>query len=205
MYDKPALRGQVRQLLNDGSPVFWTDTEIGDWIDQAVVDISTKGRCVEHVFVLPLQTASQAYPLTISQPYVIGIEAVTNADDGAALAQLRTRQFGHVSTGTDMRPSSYAFFANTLLFFPVPKTPHTVFVWCWVWTTILELLPDGYENLVILYTLMKARLKEQRYAEAAQLNNMYLAELQFQRNDLQDREPDSKEKLRLADRIVHNG
>jgi hypothetical protein len=197
-YNRAQLIGQARQLLNDATPLFWTDAELGDWIDQAALDISTKGRCVEAVMVIGLSPGIAAY----AQPGgSIGIEAVLDAD-GKALAQLRGRQFGHVSAGNDTRPSSYAPYAGFLFFFPIPAEAMNVSVLYWLTTSQVHVLPEGYHTLVLLYALRMARMKEQRYAEAAQLNSMYLAELQFQRNDLQDREPDTKEKLRLADRIV---
>ena len=201
-YNRTQLIAQARQLLNDGTGLFWTDPELGDWVDQGTLDVSTKGRCVEFGTPILLQPNLNFYTAPSG---AIGIEAVVYSTDGKALANLRLRQFGHVSAGNDNRASSYAHYGNTLYFFPVPGIQEAVTVFYWVSTTTVDLLPDGYETLVLLYVLKMARLKEQRYAEAAQLNAMYLAELQFQRNDLQDREPDSKEKLRLPDRIVRNG
>ena len=200
-YNRAQLITQAQQLLNDSTSVFWTPAELGDWVDQGTLDISTKGRCVEATEPLQLTPGVKSY----AQPATaIGIEAV-HYGDGKGLVKLRARQFGHVNAGNDTRPSSYAHFANSLHFFPTPQEFVVVDVFYWVTTGTFTLLPEGYHTIVLLYVLKMARLKEQRYAEAAQLNSMYLAELQFQRNDLQDREPDTKEKLRLVDRIARNG
>lgn len=200
-YNRSQLIVQVQQLLNDATTLFWNTTEIGDWIDQATLDISTKGRCVEGSTALALTPGIQSYPQPVG---AIGIEAVIYGD-GKSLAQVRTRQFGHINAGNDSRASMYSHYGGFLHFFPTPQVNEGVLVYFWVTTGTVSSLPEGYHTLVLLYALRMARLKEQRYAEAAQLNNMYLMELQYQRNDLQDREPDTKEKLRLADRITRNG
>lgn len=200
-YDRTQLITQARQLLNGLSDTFWTDPELADWIDQATIDISTKARCVEAIATVSLSPGLQWTPVPTG---AIGIEAVLD-QDGRSLTAQRLRQFGHVTDGDDTRPSSYAHYAGRLWFYGVPGEQFTFTVLYWVTTNQVDQLPDGYEMLVLLYVLMKARLKEEKYAAAAQLYAIYIQELQFQRQDLQDRQPASKEQLAFADRIISNG
>lgn len=199
-YTRTTLITQARQILNEPTAQFWTDAELGDWVDQATLDISTKAHCVELQAPVTLVPNVQAYAVPTG---AVGIEAVLL--EGKSLAKLRARQFGFVSDSNDTRPTSYAHWAGHLHFYPIPADDFSVAVQYWGTTADVDLLPEGYEDLVLLYVLRNARLKEEKYPAAAQLHAMYLSELQFQRVDMQEREPDTKEKLRLADRIVSNG
>lgn len=201
VYTEAQLVAQARALLNESTALFWSDTELADWVKQGTVDVSTKGRCVETAIAFPLTALIHAYAKPAG---LIGIETI-HGPGGTALAQLRGRQFGHVSSSTEPTPTSFCLYAGLIIFHPVPQVPVLTSVLYWIKTDNVAVLDEGYQNLVLLYVMMKARLKEQRYNEAAQLHSMYLNELQFQRQDLQEREPDSKEKLRLADRITRNG
>lgn len=201
-YTHLQIIGQARQLLNDATQLFWTDAELNDWSIQGVLDVSAKARCCEDTFLQDIDPGNQMYQVP---SHIIGVETIIRPSTGHALAKWRPRQFGHVSGGGDTAPSAFAHFADRLLFHPVPGAAETLLVLGWSVRTDLIFLPEEYHGLVLLFMLKMARLKEQRYAEAAQLNAMYLTELQFQRQDLQEREPDTKETLRLADRVVRNG
>lgn len=190
---------QVRELLNEASNGFWTDTELAKWVRQGTLDLSTKARCVETLTTVNLSEGVSNYVLPVE---LVGIEAVTYLHSGQSLVKTRLRQSGYSSSGSDTRPSQYAHFAGQLHVFPVPGVGGLqVNLFYWKQTTNIEELPDTYDNLVQLYALIKARLKEEKYQAAAQLYTIYIRELQFQRNDLQDRQPDSKDMLRMPDHI----
>ena len=57
---------QVRSILNEASAVFWTDTEIANWLQLACGDISSKTHCVEATYGLCLQDGIFEYTASTS-------------------------------------------------------------------------------------------------------------------------------------------
>lgn len=199
-YTATQLRAEVRRILNETTAAFYTDADIDAWIVDAVLDLSVKARCLEGAVDLTLTAGDQNYVL--SDTTAIGIEAVLL--DGLGLAKVRPRQFGHLNAATAGKPVAYAHFVGQLYFMPIPDTTYLTHVLYWKYSSTYTDLPEEYQLLALMYAVRQGKLKARQYAEAAQLYSWYVQEVQFARDDLQDREPDSKETLRLVDRISYN-
>jgi len=52
---------EVRQLINEETTGFWSDTEIQNWIKMGCIDTSTKTQCVKHRDYFALATDTQVY------------------------------------------------------------------------------------------------------------------------------------------------
>ena len=61
-------------------------------------------------------------------------------------------------------------------------------------------LPMSYRHLLIPGALYRAKLRDRKYAEAAQLYAEYANSLMYQRSDLQERGTDTKADQMLPDR-----
>jgi len=60
-YTATTARTQVRSILNEASALFWSNTEIDNWIQLACGDISSKTHCVEATYGLSLQDGVHEY------------------------------------------------------------------------------------------------------------------------------------------------
>jgi hypothetical protein len=200
-YTDTEIVTEARRLLNEPAEGFWLNTDLQAWRTQAVLDLSTKARCVEVSVPISFPVAGvQTIPTGL-----IGVEALLRAN-GQALAKLRPRQFGDLGAAvTAQDPTSYAQFATSLFVFPRPDSPVTLTLLYWKSSTTWTDLPETYHELALIFIVALAKLKEEKYTVAAQLLDLYVQALQYQRQDLQDRQPDSKEMLRMADRIVTSG
>jgi hypothetical protein len=195
-YTAGQLRTEIRRLLNESSASFFTDADIDAWIVDAVLDISVKARCVEGETTFAINSGNRSY----AQPTgLIGIEAVLLG--GSSLVRTRLRQFGQIHSATAGPPTAYAHFIGKLWFSPIPDTTYEATVLYWKRTSTYTDLPEEYQLLALLFGVMRGKLKDERYAEAGQLYTMYIQELNFQRLDLEEPEPDSREMLRIPDQV----
>ncbi len=194
------MRTSIRKLLNEATAAFWTDDDLDTWIVEATLDISTKARCVEAETTVSFTPSTTA--ASVPQG-AIGIEALLV--NGGGLAKVRPRQFKHLHAGDAGPPTHYAHFAGQVYIHPVPDQSYTATILFWKRTRTFTDLPDEYYHLVQGFAVMQAKFKDEKYAQAAQLYSMYLRELQFQRVDLQEREPDTRATLRFADAVQEVG
>ena len=110
---KTSLRTEIRRLLNETTTSFFTDADIDAWIDDATLDISVKGRCVEATTSVSIGVAAT----TVAAPTnAIGIEAVLLSGN-VPLHKSRARMFGMHSTEPGP-PVMFAHFANTIYLSP---------------------------------------------------------------------------------------
>lgn len=196
-YTLAALITEVRALLNEPTASFWSDAEITQWLLQAAVDVSTKAHCVEEIMTLAVTPSVSRYVLPAN---TVGVDSVLAGPQ--ALVKLRPRSLGQIHGGEDPHPTHFAVFGFTLWLFGPPQQALDLLVNRWVRASDPVLLPDTYQQLAIDYAVVRAKLKDRKYTEAAQLYQLYLQSLLFQRQDLQDYQPDSREMLGIPDRIV---
>ena len=205
-YTKAQVHTEVRALINEPTPAFWSNAEIDEWIDMAALDISVKTHCVETTGTVTLvaSTLSYAEPTTFS-PTVAGDSNIIKVYSAfllnLALQKVHPRMWGHISATASDTPRYYSHFAGSLWFYPVATGAGTVTLLCSVRTDDVTALPFEYQHLAIKYVAYMAKLKDRKYAEAAQLYAEYANGILFQRTDLQDRGVDAKEEMTIPDRV----
>jgi hypothetical protein len=71
---------QVRNFLNEPISVFWSDSELEDWIKEGCLDFSCKSLLVEAILTLPLVAGQIVYTsgdvaaiASILEPYAVCI------------------------------------------------------------------------------------------------------------------------------------
>jgi hypothetical protein len=200
---------EVRALINEPAAGFWTDSEITSWLQQGALDCSTKSGCTETMAGLVLSANVIEYPLpSVFDSPAISIDqfikvyaAMLNQQ---ALVRIHPRMFGHLAKVATTDPTQYwCQFGQRLFFFPVGSTaPGAVRLFCEVATADPLELPIAWQPLTILYAASRAKLKDQRYAEAAALYTEYISTLVYQRRDLLERPPGSRTELMLPDSVV---
>lgn len=199
-YTKEQIRTEIRALLNEPSPSFFSNTEIDEWIDLAALDISTKTLCVEASGTVALVSGTLEY----NEPSDC-IKVYTCLLDKAGLLKIHPRQLAHINPDTSGTPLYYYHFANKLGFYPVPGASvggHNVTVLFSKQTDDITEIPDEYQAYAIQYGVIQGKIKDGKYGQAAALLTAYLNALVFHRQDLYERGVESKDMQKIPDRTV---
>lgn len=195
---------EVRAILNEPTASFWSDTEITNWVDQGLVDVSSKTMCYEVSATVALATSTLEY----TEPTdCIKVYACYYSNVG--LLRIHPRMIANIGGGTTTgAPKFYYHFAGKLGFYPIATASENatnVTVLYSAETDVIANVPDEYKHLVVLYAVWKAKIKEGKFAQAAQIHAQYLNQLMFHRQDLYERGVESKDMVKLPDRTVVAG
>lgn len=202
---------QVRVLLNEPSPLFWTADEINKWIQEATADISTKTLCVEKKDTIALATNTLEYTAleTLGAgaiANIIKVHAVIYNNDSTTytgLVKIHPRMIQHLPEATSGVPKYYYHFASRIGFFPIPSSSengHSPIIYFSISDETITNLPYYYQLGAIYYAVAMARQKEGNNAEAQQFYSMYVNSVYFHRADLYQRGIDSKDMFQIPDR-----
>jgi hypothetical protein len=210
--DAAHMLADVRSLLNESSAALWSDAELQQWLAHGAIDISAKTGCVEAFANVTLAGSTIVYaaPTSFNTPSPSGnvrlIRIYAALLSNVALVRIHPRMFGQVNANvTGNTPTYYAHFGNEVYFYPVGSgASGTVILLCTLVTDDYATdLRDPWQRLAITYAAYRAKLKDQRYAEAAQLFNEYSQSLAMMRRDLieADRMPSARAELTLPDLV----
>lgn len=199
---------EVRNILNEKNAVFWTDTEISDWIKEGTRIFSSKTLMVEDTQIIdPLIEAQLSYSISdetwigdMIEPYSAISFNGTNKYKG--LMKIHPRQIGNLALGTAGPPKYYCMHDRKLYIFPLTSAAVVA-----LGTTITFLysketeditdITDEYYHLPIVYASARAKQKDQKYAEANSLFAQFYQEVNFERQDKHAREVDSLDKFKV--------
>jgi hypothetical protein len=213
-YTTAEARQQVRTLLNEPTPIFWTNDEIDKWIQEACVDITTKTLCYEKSdFITLVSTPVLTYGALQggdSIDDIIKIYSVVyynTANTYRGLNKIHPRHIQHLSESTAGEPYYWYHFGDELGIFPMTNAAIVtaggkVKVFYSMADETITNLPYYYQLPAIIYAVAMARRKQRSEAEAMQLYRMYANSLSFYRVDLYERGVDSKDMFEIPDLAV---
>jgi len=192
---------QVRGVLNEATASFWTDAEITYWIQEGCRDFSSKTLMVEAEDDITLVAGQLSYDST-DEPFIATViepyAAIyyTNAGDYKGILKTHPRKLGNL----------HKFTAGTPLFY----TLHNRKIYVWPLTTATEVaagakinllyskvtddvteITDEYQHIPIIYAMARAKMKDQKFAEASALMSQYVMVVNFERADKHGREEDT--------------
>jgi hypothetical protein len=185
---------KVRELINEASPSFWSDTEIEGWVKEAVIDISTKLLCCVAIYNIDL-VANQAKYANSDHSWIGDCIApkyvwYSPATGPVGMQKITPNFFGHVDS-FDAAPKYYYYDTNHRAFWIHPTPDSTidgeaVTVLYSFETDDITNLQDEIQPLTWLYAAAKAKVKERLYQESALMWNQYMDALNFERKDKYD-------------------
>lgn len=196
----------VRQLCNEPSAVFWTDSEFEDWIAEGTRIIASKALCVEGNDTITLVTNQLTYNLadgvtTWAANCLEQYAAIYNDGNNKykGLQFVHPKQIGNLMTYTAGEPRYYSFHNRTFYIWPLPSSDYngnTINVLYAKETDDVTDLNDEYQHLAILWAFAKAKEKDMKFAEAQQLKGQFFQELSFLRADKVVRMPESTQSVK---------
>ncbi len=183
---------EVRALINEDTPGFWTDTEIENWIKEGTLDVSTKLLCVESEETVTLVTGQWVYSSSDESwlSDLLKIKACYFDDNSTVkgLQRVDIQKFGHLQNSTG-NPTQ--FFENNRKFYisPTPTTAQNaldITVICSSETDDITELRDEHQPIVFLYAVSKAKAKDRMFQESALYLTQYINTINHERKDKYD-------------------
>jgi hypothetical protein len=196
----------VRQLCNEPSAVFWTDSEFEDWIAEGTRIIAGKALCVEGSDNITLVTNQLIYNnadgvTTWAANCLEQYAAIYNDGNNKykGLQFIHPKQIGNVMTYTSGEPRYYSFHNRSFYIWPLTSSDYngnTINVLYAKETEDITDLNDEYQHLAILWAFAKAKEKDMKFQEAQQLKGQFFQELSFLRQDKVVRMPETTQAVK---------
>lgn len=176
----------VRDILNEQTAAFWTDTQLLKWINNGIIDIVSKTWCLADSETITLATGTLEYAL--SNDLIAVVSVTYNSAKGLVLGH--PSMLGHIYDPDE--PVYYYFFnqkigilpkptstvdSNTCEVYEIPKPTEIT-----VAGTVT--VPSYLDDTLQQYVVGKALRKDNRPTEAEKIENEYKGNLRFYRSDL---------------------
>jgi hypothetical protein len=208
-------RGQVRNFLNEQNAVFWTDTEIDDWIKEGCVDFSSKSLLVESSLTITLVAGQITYTSADTAAIANVLESYSCLyNDGVGnwkgIIKMHPRMIGNESVNTAGEPRYYALHDNTIWLWPAPTAAMVTAgaylkLLCAVATDAIADINYEFQHMPVTYSMAKCKYKDQKFAEGNALMTMYHGSASFERQDKHGREEDSLDMFKIKARGGQQG
>lgn len=201
---------EVRSVLNEASPAFWTDAEITTWIKEGTRIVASKTLMAEDDQVIdPLVANQLSYTSSdetwigdIIEPYAAIYNDGSNKHKG--LIKVHPRQLGNVATFTAGAPKYYALHNRQLFFWPLCSAAiagtGTIRVLFAKETDDITALNDEFQHMCVQFAIGRAKQKDHKFAEANSIFQQFYSDVNFERADKHVRETDSVESFRIPRR-----
>jgi len=192
----------ARDALNDGSSAYFTDAELTRYIQQATVLISGSMKANEEWERRAVANGVNNY-LAPESADIIEISHIQWEETQAGLVKIDPSKAGHTgSTVEDDMPARWYQWQDRFWIEPTPNSTADgkyLVLFYNVTTNDITQIPYFVQPLAITYAIMKAKLRDEKYAQAAHLHAMFMNELAFYRDDVFRRPSHSVTDLHIAD------
>lgn len=182
---------QVRFLLNESDAVFWSDTEIEDWIQQGVIQVSSKLLSAESEDTVTMVENQFKYDST-DESWLANLIKVkgmyyTTSNNLYGMQRIDIDMFGHTQHfQTGQRPRYYYENNRKLYVWPKPGADQAgdiITVLNSYVTDDITNLKDEHQDLTFLYAVSKAKSKDEKHQEAALYLSQFINRINFERQD----------------------
>lgn len=200
-------RGQVRNFLNEANAVFWTDTEIDDWIKEGCVDFSSKSLLVESSLTITLVAGQITYTSADTAAIANILESYSclyndGLNNWKGIIKMHPRMIGNESVNTSGDPRYYALHDNTIWIWPAPTAAMvtagaTLKLLYATVTDDITAINYEFQHMPVIYAMAKCKYKDQKFAEGNSLMTTYLGSASFERQDKHGREEDSLDMFKI--------
>lgn len=206
---------QVRDLLNEDAEVFWSNTEIEQWIKEGCRDFSTKTLMVEAEGTLSLVTnqiiyaqADAAFIANVLEPYA----ALYNdgVDNWKGILKSHPKVIGNEATNKPGDPKFYSLHNRKIYIWPKPTATmvaagaYISLLYSKSTENIADLM-DEFQHLPLYYAAARCKWKDQKFAEGNALMSMYASFSNFERSDKHAREEDTLDMFKMKSRGAQRG
>lgn len=206
--DLSNIRSNVRTMLNETTAAFWTDEELNRLINDGERDIAIKSLCLENID--SVTTTASTRLVAFAGHKILRVE-YTNATTPLGLIRIKPNQLGRIPYN-GITPQFYFQWGNKVVIDPMPTTTYNLNLYIadypayeMVDDTDEPQIPKRFNELIILYAVYRALMKDRKFASAGAIYQTYINELQLARSQVIERYPDLKDDYKIPDRVVQGG
>jgi len=192
-YTVSSATTEIRTLINEDTPAFWSDDDIEEWIKQGCLDWSEKSLLHTKRDTITLSSGTTIYTTSASSEIDDAIRVVHAEYNGVALQRVSYEQIkGHNARAlaTTKTPSYYFDIYNSTQFTvhigPTPSATEdgqTVTLYFAKRTDDITMIPYEYQPHIFLFAASKAKMRERQYQEAQIYYQNYINNIAFARQD----------------------
>lgn len=187
------LKLRVRDLLGESTAAFYSDTEIGAWLNDGETDVASKGLCLESVQTLSITSGNRTVAVTVAPVKTLYVEYVPGSGTPIGLIEITPLMIGHVDL-SGAAPQYWFPWGAYVAVEPKPATTYSLNAY----TAILPqatMSADADEPsiqakfipLVVQYAYIQGLLKDRRFAMAGLAYREYISTLQRIRQDMMEK------------------
>jgi len=192
-YTVATAREQVRNLLSERSNGYFTDTEIDNWVKEAVEDVSTRTECVQVSDTIALVTGQYEYATTVGSVSVVdiinvsGMVYVVSTDitgntlqDYIGLRRISTEEIASLPMIESGPPRYFYHYADKIGILPVPtatENAQVVRAYFSKQSQTIGDLPNQYQSLTFWYAAAMAYKKQGKVDDANKMMELYLQKI----------------------------
>lgn len=195
-YTMEGIRTRVRDLLNEDTQSFWTDTQLNAFINNVERDIASKSLCLNHIDALTTTASTRTVAYTAYR--VLFLEHLSASEAGVGLRKIKPNQAGRIaSTGTS--PQRWWESGSNIAIEPIPAATHNLKAYVADYpdaemsaNTAIPKVPPEYRPLIVLGCLSLALKKEKRFQQSYQIESIFNNELLHTKLDKTQIVPDDK-------------
>jgi hypothetical protein len=165
----------VREILNEPNEGFWLNSELQSWAYDAVVDIAVRTQCIPTTTVVSTASGTKSYALS-------AIETKYAVYNNIGLRKTIEKQDGH-DFYPDRTPNKWWQRQSLVGFEPLPDGTYPVNMYIadspTTWTSPFSVpsIRSEFRNLIILYMLICAYIKDGKMKVASHLYDVYIADI----------------------------
>lgn len=184
---------EVRNILNEDTPSYWSDTQITSWIQQGVLDFCTTSLLYMKEDTITLASGTTQYTTSTNSYIDNGIRTIHAVYDGRALQRVTYEQLHKHNAralGGSTSPNYYFdhYDGNTFTIYigPTPgatEDTNTLTVYLASRTDDITDLPWEYQPSIWDFAAHKAKFRERQYQESYLYYQKYTNNIAFLRQD----------------------
>lgn len=183
---------EVRALINEDTPGYWSDTQITSWVQQGCLDWSEKSLLLIKEDTVTLVTDQNKYTSSTLSYIDDAIRTLHCEYNNIAMQRISYEQLSHNARVLSDETTPTYFFDHydgttfTLYIAPYPTAtedgdPVTAYFACR--TDDITEIPYEYQPTVFLFAAHKAKFRERQYQEALIYYQSYINNISFARQD----------------------
>ena len=201
------IRTQIRSLLNETTAAFWTDAELNRLINEAERDIAAKALCLEAIATVTASSRTTSFT---------GHKILRAEYNSQGLIKILPKMMGGLQTSSVV-PQFWFQWGQYLVLEPKPATNYTITLYTAIAPstgmgtvegtadTDQPSIPARFHELITLFVLSRAYLKDRMFNTAGNIYRTYINELTIARKQVIERYADTRNNLNIPDKIVIAG
>ncbi|MCK4252139.1 hypothetical protein KAX97_11875 [candidate division WOR-3 bacterium] len=203
------IRLRVRDLLNESTAAFFTDTILNRWANDGEKDIAIKGLCLEDI--IPKDNISAQRTVDLSSDNIVkvlAVEYVIPGSDNLGLIKILPLQFGRLDLD-GVTPQYWSPWSKKICIEPKPAVATYDLV---VYAAIMPSddmsndtdepeIAKQFRELIVDFMHCRGLLREGLFSKAAIVYGSYISTLQGIRNDTIEKYATNRLEVEIPDKV----